>query len=336
MTEYSIIIPTYNRAGILKRCLNSIANLKKPQKGFEIIIIDNGSTDNTGEIVESFKNKISNLRYFRDSRPGLHICRHLGCNESKGNILCYLDDDSFVSDGWLLGIEKAFLNSEIILASGLILPEYEETPPEWLKYVWKKCKYGKYLAELSLLDFGNNSKFIDTTFVFGCNFVIRKESLVKFGGFHPDSIPKHLLRFRGDGETGLSRKMEEQNIKAFYSPEIKICHFVPKSRMTSEYFSQRAYAQGISDSYTQYRAENDLYKNKKQLINIDRLLAVKKFLKKITNFSAGINSGYKEYERIMIHAKEFYNQGKLFHRKEVENDLELARYILKENYMNLT
>lgn len=79
----SIIIPTLNRCDQLNRTLLSLINLKTPSNLFEIIIVDNGSTDSTAFIVKKYQDENSNIdiRYFYDSNPGLLKGLHLGAEE---------------------------------------------------------------------------------------------------------------------------------------------------------------------------------------------------------------------------------------------------------------
>jgi hypothetical protein len=60
-----------------------------------------------------------------------------------------------------------------------------------------------------VVDFGNQKLFIPQGFVYGCNFCIRKDFLSQVGGFHPDGMPRELIRYRGDGETFVSKKAIE-------------------------------------------------------------------------------------------------------------------------------
>ncbi len=337
MIKYTIIIPTYNRSDLLKRCLSSIFKLKTTQNDSEVFVIDNGSNDNTKEIAESFSSKIKNLRYFYDNTPGLHIGRHLGAREAQGEILCYLDDDSFVDKNWLTGIEKAFNNPDIVIAGGANIPKYETFPLRWLNYFWSECSYGKYISQLSLLDFGKTDRFIPLCFVFGCNFNIRKDILFEYGGFNPDGMPQDLLKFRGDGETGLCAKLNNAGYKAFYSHEIKIRHFVPKSRITESYFKKRAFAQGISDAFTQIRTENGIY-------NQDDFDFIKNFSdftkpekseieKKIFEFKKKYDPAYKKYLEIQQTYTKSFKEGKKFLYDSTREDSSHLEYVLKETYL---
>jgi len=254
--RYSIIIPTYNRAEILQRCLQCVCELDSPDEDWEVLVLNNNSTDSTEEIVNSYRERLSNLRYFQAIDPGLHVGRNLGCDKAKGKVLCYIDDDSFVSKGWLKGVEKAFQDSEVVLVGGPCLPQYEIEPPAWLNNMWNITEEGRTLGSLSLIDVGDEQRWITPYNVYGCNFSIRKDILAEIGGFHPDGMPKELIRFRGDGETFVSRRLIESGYKAVYSPGAKIHHLVPASRMTINYFHHRSYIQGISGSFAQIRRQH--------------------------------------------------------------------------------
>ena len=334
--KYSIIIPTHNRAEILQKCLQCICELENPDEDWEVLVLNNNSTDSTEEIVNSYRKKLLNLRYLRTTDPGLHVGRNLGCQMAKGNILCYIDDDSFVSKGWLKGIEKAFQDSEVVLAGGPCLPQYEIEPPVWLNNMWNIAEEARTLGSLSLIDVGDEQRWISPYYVYGCNFSIRKDILVEIGGFHPDGMPKELIRFRGDGETFVSRRLIESGYRAVYSPGAKIHHLVPASRMTTDYFCHRSYIQGISSSFTQIREERGLLvKNSSHNNGIETC----RFLKRMGNSIKNRAVRYKkklfptEYDRIRADMQRSSEAGFQYHQKEVKKDPKLLEWVLRENYL---
>ncbi|MCZ2223451.1 MAG: glycosyltransferase family 2 protein [Chitinophagales bacterium] len=216
----SIIIPTFNRADQLNRTLFSLVELKTPKHLFEIIIVDNGSTDKTKEVIEKYinQNKGFTIKYFYDDIPGLLTGRHRGAKEAKGEILTFIDDDILVSETWLNTIYSVMSSRvDIGFLTGPNLPLYESYPPTWLNYFWSNHQYGKTCGWLSLLDFGNEIKEISPNYVWGLNFTVRKNVFQQLGGFHPDNISKEFQHFQGDGETGLTLKAIEQSIKVYIS-----------------------------------------------------------------------------------------------------------------------
>ena len=80
--------------------------------------------------------------------------------------------------------------------------------------------------------------------------------LIAAGGFHPDGMPKELIRFRGDGETHVSRHVAESGLECVFHPGASVHHKVTPERMTYAYFRQRGFNQGVSDSYTQLRQQD--------------------------------------------------------------------------------
>jgi glycosyltransferase involved in cell wall biosynthesis len=264
MVSLSIIIPTFNRSIQLEKTLFSLMSSKVDCSIFEVIVVDNGSKDFTKEIVDKYIKLYNNIeiRYFYDDVPGLLTGRHRGAKESKGDILTFIDDDVQVSPNWISTIIEVMINNpKISLLTGPCLPLYESIPPRWLDFFWCKETFGRSCSWLSLLDLGNELHEIDTNYVWGLNFTIRKSVFYNLKGFHPDNIPKKLQQFQGDGETGLTIKAKLYGFKAFYHPEVLLYHNVPRDRMSIEYFEKRAFYQGVCNSFTDLRMNNSLKYN---------------------------------------------------------------------------
>jgi len=321
----SVIIPTCNRCGRLSRALESISKQTLHPESFEVIVVDNGSTDSTRNIANSFTELIPNLRYYYDESPGLHVGRHKGLKESSSDILVYADDDIEAFPTWLEGIMEAFEDPTVALAGGKILPLYGTAPPQWIDTMWgmETTPYGKVLSCYSLLDFGNDIKEISPLYVWGCNFSIRKEILEEIGGFHPDSLPRRLRRYRGDGETAVSRAVARRGYKALYHPLASVYHYITPEQMTYDYLYQRSFDQGISDSYTLIRKNRGLscaalmwrfgfhlchrllFDLKKRLHLIDKHVHI---------------------------IRKAHSHGFLFHQKSVWKDKNLLQWVLEKDY----
>lgn len=322
----SVIIPTHNRANFLSLALISLTQQTISIDQFEIIIIDNGSTDNTTQIVEEHSSQQNNIRYFYEPEPGLHVGRHRGMLEAKNDILVFADDDIEAFPTWLESIQSVFYDSDVAMVGGNNIPMFLSAPPPWLLALWNKPfkRNVRAIPALSIIEINESSRDYDPYFVWGCNFSIRKAVLLAAGGFHPDGMPRELIRFRGDGETHISRFVKESGMRCIFHPGASIHHKVTPERMTFEYFRQRGFNQGVSDSYRDIRdGKNKLEKN---------LL--------IRFIHWGVRQlNYKAYlEPDAMHAlnemKNGHAEGYAYHQRMYREDPSVKEWTHKEKYFN--
>jgi glycosyltransferase involved in cell wall biosynthesis len=353
----SVIIPTRNRSLLLEKVLKSLLGQTLSSDEFEVMVIDNGSTDTTRDVVEAAIPLLPNLRYVYEPHPGLHAGRHRGFQEAQGDILIYADDDIEAFPTWLTTIKTCFMKQDVAMVGGKNLPKFETPPPDWLLSMWEPNTSGeRVLGYLSILDLGDAPKAISPYFIFGCNFAIRRSVLEAAGGFHPDGMPQELIRYRGDGESYVSHYVQTKGYQAFYHPQASVYHWVSASRMTSEYFCRRAYNQGISDSYTHLRKVHglspqlDLTPPKStefiafslaKLHDIYRRFQGKsltqisvRLLSKIypTGHFKPISPAAAELEQIKQQMHQAYHAGYTFHQQTVSNDSTLLAWVLKPDY----
>lgn len=249
--EVSVVIPTRNRALRLAALLDSMAKVRAAQLAWEVIVVDNGSTDGTAAVVrQAASTARMPLRYLSEPEPGLHACRHRGAQEARGEVVAYLDDDTQVHREWLRGAEPLLQGlADAVVCR--ILPRWEAPVPSWLEDLVHAGVYGP----LTLLDLGKEQREVEPEWVWGAGFFITRSLVFELNGFHPDSMPTELLRFRGDGETGLMRKFAAAGHRAWYDPSSVIEHAVSAQRMTHSYLRERFYRQGISDAFSDLREE---------------------------------------------------------------------------------
>ncbi len=327
---HTIIIPTANRAAFLLKTLESIAQLKTPRAEFEVIVVDNGSTDNTKDIVGDFSRKSDlDLRYAFAPEPGLLTGRHVGLEMALGESLTFIDDDVQVAPNWLDSIILTMSNRPAIdLLTGPSIPEYEIAPPDWLEYFWTTDENGKHCGWLSLMDFGPDIREIDPLFVWGLNFTIRKSTLLELKGFHPDNMPEHLQKYQGDGETGLSLKAKKQHKKALYHPEVKVFHAVPAQRLTQAYFEKRAFYQGVANSFTSLRSEEQA-----QTPHVSLAKKIKRRIKHIV-FRNNQNNVPLEIRQKLEDLGRKEQEGFVFHQRLFSENEKVRNWVLRADYLN--
>ena len=100
----SIIIPAYNAGKYLERCVSSCEEQSVPQDEFEIIVVNDGSKDNTLEVAESLADKYSNLRIFSKENGGSSSARNMGLDHAKGDYITFVDSDDYLLPGKLAAV----------------------------------------------------------------------------------------------------------------------------------------------------------------------------------------------------------------------------------------
>ena len=333
----SVVMPTRDRLKDVKLCLPTLRAQDLSGVEWEVIIVDNGSTDGTAEWAQGQVGGSSpRVRYVLEPNPGLLSGRHRGAAVAEGDLLTFIDDDIKAAPGWLRAIYNCFLEDpQVAMVGGPCLPEYEIEPPLWLSEFWHPTAHGGHTcAYLSLIYITNQRLVIDPCYIYGLNFSIRKTVLRELGGFHPDGVPEALLRYRGDGESGLAILAKSKGLVSVYHPEAMVLHKVPASRMTLEYFDKRAYGQGVSDSYTALRRQHGLYTRPKPSLvrGIRRRLGIANQL--IATYLLG-NSTQAEAApmsepRRRVQAA--YQRGFAFHQKAMQVDPAVREWVLRPSY----
>jgi len=323
----SVVIPTRNRAEFLATALESIAGQDLPPDQFEVLVIDNGSSDRTKEVVDQMRSRLSNVRYFYESEPGLHVGRHRGLQEAKTEQLVYADDDIRAEPTWLGAIAENFSDPKVSMVGGNNYPDFKGPVPSWLEKMWAvPSQGGQLLGQLSILSLPEGQRPISPLFIWGCNFSIRKQVLLDAGGFHPDAMPGDLIRFRGDGETHVSRYVQEHKLACRFDSRASVHHAVTPERMTIAYFRQRAFNQGISDSYSVLR----LSPGETTSISASSLNARKSLRRVIGYFMPPYDA---ELRNLKAALKEGYQEGFDYHQRLYAEDPKVKAWVHQPNYL---
>ena len=247
-TLISAIICTHNRDNYLGAAIDSLLS-QDFADSFEVVVVDNGSTDNTRSIVEQ---RLSNprLKYIWEPKLGLSTARNTGAKESCGEILAYLDDDAVASESWLQVLYAAFKNNtKLGIAGGkvtLIWPEGME-PPKWLT--------PGLSSNLGLYDLGEKTIYIEQPGLTprGLNYAIRRSFLEEIGGFDPNlgRVGKNLL---SNEELQMTELALSKGWQVAYLPEALVAHNVAPERLKRSWFLNRGWWQGISECYREQLA----------------------------------------------------------------------------------
>lgn len=166
--SYTIIVCTRNGAARISDCLHAIDALAGGP--YETIVVNDGSTDDTAEIVSK---SFPHVRLLNIPPSGLSIARNLGAESATGEILAYTDDDCLPDIDWISRLDRAFQNPDIAAAGGPNLPPKARSLEE---------------AIISAAPGAPSHILLDDTraeHLPGCNMVVRRKALEKIGGFNP-------------------------------------------------------------------------------------------------------------------------------------------------------
>ncbi len=229
--QLSVVMCTYNRGELLANAVRGVlAQGKTTTPPFELIVVDNHSTDATREIVQRFAAADGRVRYLYEPRQGLSYARNSGIREARAPLLAFTDDDVRAEPDWVAAIVRAFgEHPEADVVGGRVLPVWPADPPAWLTR--------DHWAPLALADYGDAPVAVTAEHpicLVGANLSFRRGVFDAVGVFATDfqrvkdgvgSLEDHefLLRLLRTGRTGI------------YDPRIVIHAEVQPSRLEPAY-----------------------------------------------------------------------------------------------------
>ena len=304
----SVIIPTYNRSLLLEQTVDTFLAQDYPADRWELIIVDNGSTDDTRNVTLKLETRNSRIRTLTEKRKGAHFARNHGALAARGAILYFTDDDMLAEPSMLSEIVAGFdADPKVASVTGKVLPRWDTEPPVW---VLEHCRN----ALLSLLDLGEATIVADDDpGVFSCHQAVRREVFMDAGGFNPDT---NAELFTGDNETGLNIKIRNLGFKFAYVGTAVTHHKIPASRMTQSYLNSRMADQGFCDSYTQFRA---LHPGKSRLARrmvAHSVLGGLTILKAAAHRAAGDSRWHVDLARLFYYRNRMRYDARLMNREE--------------------
>lgn len=307
--KVSVIITTYNRANVIPLCIESLLKQNFPKEDYEIIIVNNNSTDNTEEVVEKCieENPDVNMKYYFVPRSGQVYARQIGILAAKNAILSFTDDDGILSPDWLKEIVRVFeMNPEVVGVAGKINIKWDETPPDWIH------EYENYLGKL---DYGNEIKFEVGLYMNAGNLSIKKNKLIEVGGFNPEMIGDWLV---GDGETGLWHRLKKNKCLIGWTPFAVMEHCqIAKKNATTDDIKRRFMNNGICIPYNIFainkQGNNALIKNMLTAFKLLLIWTYKEFKFKMLNDKK--HQYYCSFRRVYYTAQIKYTMKIFFNKK---------------------
>lgn len=238
----SAIVCTYNRARMLRQCLAALGRQTLDERRYEILVIDNNSSDGTPEVAERFAAGRENVRYFRETRQGLSHARNRGVAEAAGEIVTFVDDDGLVESTYLAEILRAFdENPGVECVGGPVEIRPDGPIPRWLD--------GRLLMCLSRYDAGDRAAFLDDLpGPLGGNMSVRRATLLALGGFDP-GLGRSGRAMLSNEERLLVERIKKGRVQSvLYWPGHRLYHCMPAAKLARREILKRMFWQGISDA----------------------------------------------------------------------------------------
>ncbi|MEM7530776.1 MAG: glycosyltransferase family 2 protein [Chloroflexota bacterium] len=273
MTLYfSVVICTYNRADWLAVALESVCTQTIDVAAYEVIVVDNNSTDNTPAVTDSFCQRYLNVRYLFESQPGNSHARNTGWKKANARYIAFIDDDCKVPSDWLMNAKTVITELSPGVFGGPYFPFFNTPKP-----VWFKDEYGTYQPY-------DCAKFLDTPDKFAAgNLFVQRQALAHIGGFNPQLGIHGTQRGYGEENALLLKIHETQPDTVFYyDPALFVYHLVRQETMSVAWMLRQRIDRGRS-VYRVYNQDEPL-KNKIMLV----LLMARKLIQIMFRLTLGL------------------------------------------------
>lgn len=238
----SVVVCTYNRADRLGGCIASLLAQTLPASVFEIVVVNDGSTDHTAQVCSTYAHT-PRVRVINQNNAGLGAARERGWRATTAPLVSFIDDDAEAPPDWLASITRRFDENRHRADAPAVLggparPAWEITRPAWLD--------DSLAAWLTAWEpFADYRESGETGLFVGANMTFRRESLEAIGGFSPS------LGRRGDSllsheESELWERLRAAGHRSAYDPATWVRHHIPAARMKPTWFRRRIFWEGVS------------------------------------------------------------------------------------------
>jgi glycosyltransferase involved in cell wall biosynthesis len=238
----SVILCTFNRCRLLPAALESIAASNMPAGMlWEVLVVDNNSTDQTREVVETFSRQYpGRFRYLFESRPGKSYALNAGIAAAGGDALAFMDDDVTVAPEWLRNLVAPLQEGGFAGTGGRVEPRWTTDPPNWLPHEgWAAA------GPLVSFDRGDRGCILAESPV-GTNMAFPRRAFEQYGGFRVDLGPSPHNEIRNE-DSEFARRLLRAGERLYYVPSAVVYHPVTEDRLSKSYFLTWWFDKGRSE-----------------------------------------------------------------------------------------
>ena len=232
MNGISVVICCYNSSKRLATTFDYLYKQKDTPFKWEVIVVDNNSKDNTGEVAiklwDEYKTEIPLVSVF-EKTPGLSEARKKGVFCAKYDIIIFCDDDNWLEESYLANSYRIMtLNNKIGICGGKGIPFFETQPPEWFNYFSRSYALGEQ---------GVGEGKTKCMWTFGAGMIIRKNAIIKIYEYNNISVlsDREGDKLTSGGDSEIRLLVEMLGYDVWYSPKLVFKHFIPKERLSLNY-----------------------------------------------------------------------------------------------------
>lgn len=241
----TVAICTWNRADSLRDTLQHFREATVPEGGsWEVLVVDNGSTDHTPSVVAAFEGLLP-IRRVEEARPGLSHARNRAVAEARGRWILWTDDDVRIGANWIPAyLAAARDHPDTSFFGGSVAPHFEHDPPAWLLSVWDQVS-----ALYAVREAPEGGGEIDLDYPpFGANFAVRAD-VQRRHPYDPE-LGHHQGRRGGMEEIECMASILRDGGHGLWVPGASVEHMLPADRLTASYLLRMYAAQAALEPDT--------------------------------------------------------------------------------------
>jgi len=237
--DITVVLATYNRAGSLHDTLQTFRLLACPaQLTWELVVVDNNSTDSTRDVVEKFAASVSfPVSYRFEKNQGRSAALNAGIMQAKGEVIVFTDDDVLVHPDWLAELKRTFDQFDCSAVAGRVVPVWNHPKPDWLEmdghFAVTNFDLGDEVQDIRVPPLGANSAF-------------KRGLFLKYGIFRLDLGVRGSEHTITCDDTEFGERLIRGGEKIVYCPTAIVYHPVDPKRTTRKYFLSWYYYNGVS------------------------------------------------------------------------------------------
>jgi glycosyltransferase involved in cell wall biosynthesis len=231
----TVLFATRNGAKTLGGVLEAYRGLVPPRGGWKVVIVDNGSTDASRQIIAGFERHLP-LTYVFEAEPGKNAALNAGLASVSGDLVVLTDDDAFPRRDWLVRLrEAADANPTFGIFGGVVVPRWQTDPPTWILN-WVPIDSTYTVSDPNLTE----GPIMDGYHVFGPNMAVRTRIFDAGHRFDRSIGPTNSRSYAMGSETEFVLRLMGQGVRVWYVPMAIVEHFVRTAQMRASWIIGRA------------------------------------------------------------------------------------------------